>query len=283
VGPFRIEVIEGLKKLRVVLAPNDWGLEMDLVFEGGMEAFHEPRHFIRQFGRVMFDTSRLAQTGFWSGKLKVGDESFRITPDRWWGTRDRSWGVRPVGEAEPAGIRATTPVIGGLWSYAPMQFRDFSIMYICQESGSGERALEEAIRIPALGRPGKPESLGRPEFEFEFVSGTRRVKRARLHLMEPSGKKLEIDVQPLLPMYVGVGTGYGFDADWRHGMYQGPLKVEGFSLDTQDPANQARLFGLVDNVARFELDGEVGYGLFEYLLMGPNARFGFKSFEDVAP
>jgi hypothetical protein len=188
-----------------------------------------------------------------------------------------------VGEAEPPGIRATTPLVGGLWSYAPMQFRDYSIMYICQESGAGERALEEAVRIPALGRPGQPEQLGRPEFDFEFVSGTRRVKRARLHLMEPSGRKLEIAVTPLLPMYVGVGTGYGFDADWRHGMYQGALKVEGFSLDTRDPANKARLFGLVDNVARFELDGDVGYGLFEYMLMGPNARFGFKNFEDTAP
>jgi hypothetical protein len=283
VGPFRVEVLEGLKRLRVVLEPNEFGISMDAVFEGGMQAFHEQRHFIRQFGRVVFDTSRLAQTGFWTGTLQIGDESFEIAPDRWWGTRDRSWGVRPVGEAEPPGIRATTPLVGGLWSYAPMQFRDYSIMYICQESGTGERALEEAVRIPALGRPGQPEQLGRPEFDFEFVSGTRRVKRARLHLMEPSGRKLEIAVTPLLPMYVGVGTGYGFDADWRHGMYQGALKVEGFTLDTRDPANKARLFGLVDNVARFELDGDVGYGLFEYMLMGPNARFGFKNFEDTAP
>ena len=35
----------------------------------------------------------------------VGDETFRVTPDRWWGTRDRSWGVRPVGEPEHPGIR----------------------------------------------------------------------------------------------------------------------------------------------------------------------------------
>ena len=34
VGPFRIEVLEGLKRLRVVLEPNAFGLAMDLVFEG---------------------------------------------------------------------------------------------------------------------------------------------------------------------------------------------------------------------------------------------------------
>ena len=259
------------------------GLAIDLVFEGGMQAFHEQRHFIRQLGRVMFDTSRLAQTGFWSGTLQVGDESFRITPDRWWGTRDRSWGVRPVGEAEPPGIRATTPVIGGLWSYAPMQFRDFSIMYICQESGTGERALEEAVRIPALGRPGKPELLGRPEFDFEFVSGTRRVKRARLHLMRAErtqardrGRAAAPDVRRrrhrlrlrrrLAPRHVpGTPQGRGILA--RHARPREPGA----------PVRPDRQRGAL------RAGRAVGYGLFEYLLMGPNARFGFKSFEDVAP
>ena len=34
------------------------------------------------------------------------------TPDRWVGTRDRSWGIRPVGEAAPAG-RAGGPAVRG--------------------------------------------------------------------------------------------------------------------------------------------------------------------------
>ena len=96
-------------------------------------------------------------------RSRSADESSAITPDRWWGTRDRSWGVRPVGEPEPPGIRATTPVIGGLWNYAPMQFRDFSIMYIVPGVGhDGERALEEAVRIPALGVPASPSCSAGP-------------------------------------------------------------------------------------------------------------------------
>jgi hypothetical protein len=56
---------------------------------------------------VLFDTMRFAQTGCWSGTLEVGGEQIAVTPDRWWGTRDRSWGVRPVGETEhPASARA---------------------------------------------------------------------------------------------------------------------------------------------------------------------------------
>ena len=113
VGPFRIEVLEPLRRLRFVLEPSEHALSFDLHWQGAMPAWQEPRHFIRRNGRVLFDTSRFAQTGCWSGTLDVAGERFAVTPDRWWGTRDRSWGVRPVGEPEPAGIHAGTPPCRG--------------------------------------------------------------------------------------------------------------------------------------------------------------------------
>ena len=167
VGPIRVEVLEGLKRLRVVVEPNEWGIEADLTWDGAMPAYLEPRHFFRRYGRVMFDTSRFAQTGRWNGTLQVGGETFEVTPDRWWGTRDRSWGVRPVGEAEPAGIRAAINDLFAFWNYAPMQFDDFSILYLVQEDADGEREIEEAARIwhdPARG----VEHLGRPEHHHEL-------------------------------------------------------------------------------------------------------------------
>jgi hypothetical protein len=159
VGPFRVEVVEPLRKVRFVLGETEHGIACDLSWEGAIPAFEEPRQYIRKHGRVLFDTSRFAQTGRWSGVLRVGDEHFDVTPDRWWGTRDRSWGVRPVGEPEPAGIRGAEGQMTGMWNYSPMQFEDHSILYILNETNAGERPLEEAVRIwsdPA--RP--PEWLG---------------------------------------------------------------------------------------------------------------------------
>jgi len=109
----------------------------------------------------------------------VGDETYEVTPDRWWGARDHSWGVRPVGEPEPPGIRQGELSMDGMWNYAPMQFNNFSILYICNERNNGERPLEEAVRIwrdPAR----KPEWLGRPESEHVFRKGTRYVERSIL-------------------------------------------------------------------------------------------------------
>lgn len=283
VGPLRVEVIEPLRKLRFVLEPNEWGLAADLVWEGAIPAFEEPRHQVRSHGRALFDTKRLAQTGYWSGSLEVADEVFEVTPDRWRGTRDRSWGVRPVGEPEPAGIRADEdPLSFNMWNYAPMQFEDHSILYIAQEWADGTRTLEEAVRVwndPA--RP--PEQLGRPEHDHTFEPGSRMVASSRLSFPEAPGGPLEVDVTHLVECYIGIGTGYGFDADWRHGMYQGELVVQGLTLDTE--VDREKLFGIVDCVARFDAkqgsEQEVGYGLHEFMFLGPHNRYGFESFMDV--
>jgi hypothetical protein len=275
VGPLRVEVLEGLRRLQVVLDPNEWGLAFDLTFTASITAQEEPRHLWRQNHRVMFDTMRLAQTGRWSGSLTTGDRTFDVTPDRWWGCRDRSWGVRPVGEPEPPGIRAAKPP-AMYWNYAQAQFDDFSIVYMVQEERDGSRVLEEAVRV--WNDPARPvEHLGRPEHTLSFVPGTRTVSSAVLDL-GPVGK---VEVTPGLAVYLGIGTGYGREPDWVHGMYQGPLKVEGLSVDLSDAAVQARKTGVVDTVGRFELpDGTVGYGLWEYAVGGPHDRYGFESYTD---
>ena len=39
----------------------------------------------------------------WSGVIAIDGEEITVDPDVWIGSRDRSWGIRPIGEAEPAG------------------------------------------------------------------------------------------------------------------------------------------------------------------------------------
>ncbi|HKY14865.1 MAG TPA: hypothetical protein VJM33_08050 [Microthrixaceae bacterium] len=277
IGPIGVEVLEGLQRLRVVVEPNEWGIAADLTWDGAMPAYLEPRHFVRRYGRVLFDSTRFAQTGRWTGTLSVGGETFDVTPDRWWGTRDRSWGIRPVGEGEPPGIRAAVNELFAFWNYAPMQFDDFSILYICQEDEHGERELEEAVRI--WHDPDRaPEQLGRPEHHHRLVSGTREIEGSMLSFPAAPGGGLEIDVEPLLAMHLMVGTGYGLEPHWRHGMWQGPLVVEGEVLKVDDP----RMWGLVDTVSRFtcrggDVDGSVGHGLHEYFFLGDSPRYGLSA------
>ncbi|MBI4518243.1 MAG: hypothetical protein HY699_20780 [Deltaproteobacteria bacterium] len=271
VGPFRIEVIAGLKTVRFIIDSNQHGIECDLRWEGAIPAYQEPRMFVRRHGRVLFDTMRFAQTGCWTGTLHVAGEKFTVTPDYWWGTRDRSWGVRPVGELEHPGIRQAEPSLDGMWNYAPMQFKDFSLLYMCHERNNGARELQEGVRIwndPA--RP--PEDLGRPEHAHVLRPGTAVVERSVLSFPQAPGGPLEVKVTPLVDCHVGIGTGYGYDIDWRHGMYQGPLVVQGVEIDVIEEAG--RLWGLIDSAARFDLGEHAGYGLHEYGFFGPFERYG---------
>jgi hypothetical protein len=278
VGPFRVEVLEGLRRLRVLLGPNEHGLEFDLTWEGAIPAQAEPRHFIRSQERVIFDSFRLAQTGQWSGYVRSGSDEFMVTPDRWRGSRDRSWGVRPVGESEAPGIQARNP--GQFyWMYAPMQFDEFSILTIVQEDAAGNRVLEEAVRVWPESAGRAPQQLGRPEYRPEFAPGSRDVIRATLSYRPPGAAPIEISVRPVLPVSLLVGTGYGLEPDWKHGMYQGPdLVVQGVTYDLEQPEDQARMWGMVDSVAVFECTegGSVvtGSGLFEYWALGPHEPTG---------
>ena len=100
VGPIAVEVVEPLLALRVRVAPNACGLAADLLFRARSAAIEEPRYTHRVAGRVYMDSTRLTQFGTWEGTLDVAGERVDATPARVLGARDRSWGIRPVGEPE---------------------------------------------------------------------------------------------------------------------------------------------------------------------------------------
>ena len=224
VGPFRVEVVEPLGKLRVVLEPGaaqavgedapdgdtEYELSFDLTFTGVIPATREPRQFVRREGRVWMDSVRLAQTGYRSGTLTVGGDELTAAAPAWQGSRDRSWGIRPVGEAEPAGILGKTGVPPTFhWVYAPMQFEDFSILVIAQEDEDGDRVLEEAVQVHDDGRT---VQLGRPEIVQHYTPGTRDVTSAVVKFSPSGGEKpFEVRVTQLIPLHLAVGTGYGLE------------------------------------------------------------------------
>ena len=74
------------------------------------------------------------------------------------------------------------------------------------------------------------------------------------------------------------------DADWRHGMYQGPdLVVQGKVLSVEQEVKPLGQYGVVDHVARYSYDGNVGYGLYEHGFFGPFNRYGLTDGAAVAP
>jgi hypothetical protein len=56
-------------------------------------------------------------------------------------------------------------------------------------------------------------------------------------------------------------------------MYQGKLVVQGLDLD-HDEVGKIGQYGVVDHVARFEYDGQVGFGLHEQAFVGAFDKLG---------
>ncbi len=281
VGPISVEVLEGLRRLRTVCAPNDWGLSFDLTFEGMTFPLQEP-HFLRRSGnRVVMDYTRLSQPGRWSGTLTVGDRRYDVTPEAFWGARDRSWGIRPVGDREPASAPGGDGLRGFYWNWTPMQFRDSTIVYSVSEDGDGSRWHEIAVRLYPYAAQREPERLRVVRHEIRMKPGTRVFDGGTLTLAEPDGTELTVDIQPQRLLFMA-GAGYSYTGGWRGGQYHGPLVVEGERWDLSDPGAVERVHVQTETVCEYRVGDQVGYGPFELICLGVYEPYGFKTPLDVA-
>ncbi len=284
VGPYRIEVIEPLQRIRLLCEAEEHGLGFDLTWEGSFPAVEEQPHLMRQGRRPILDACRFAQVGSWSGWVKAGSTEYDVTPDTWIGTRDRSWGIRPVGEPEPAG-RPDQGGEGFWWLYVPLRFEDFAVVVIVQEQPDGFRTLNDATRVWP---DGTVEQLGWPRVEIGYRSGTRHPENAVLHLSEKGGSPATIEIDTLGLVALNVGTGYGGDPEWGHGRWMGESWCEGSAYDLDEPAIAGRIpFGVVDHVARAwwrDSSGETreGWGMFEHASIGRHDPTGFADWSSVA-
>ena len=280
VGPYRVEVLEPLSKIRLVCDTAELGVAFDLTWTGSFPCVDEPRHLLHAGGRVIIDGCRFAQLGTWAGDLSVDGTDHRVTPDVWLGSRDRSWGIRPVGEAEPPGRSAEDPREGFWWLYVPLRFEDFGLIVIVQEDPDGTRTLNNATRVWADGRH---EQLGWPEIDITYRPGTRIPERAVLGMRTPDRREITVEVDPLVGVPLHLGSGYGGDSGWAHGQWRGRDWIDSVVHDLTDPGVAPMIpFGVIDHAAHARCDGQDGWGLFEHASIGRHDPTGFKDWSSVA-
>jgi hypothetical protein len=284
VGPIAIDVLEPLRSLRVRVASREHGLAADLVFTGRARACEEPRFMRRVGGRTLMDLTRLTQNGAWRGQVELEGRRIEVEPERFWGTRDRSWGLRGVGEPDPQ------PVPGAerqfYWLWAPLNFEDRITLFHRNDDGEGRPWTRFAAMAP-LDLDRSPQTFSTPRSEITLRPGTRHAARARFAFGPPatddgSGgdgdeREISIELLPRFEFYMS-GIGYGHPV-WGHGRNRGELAV-GFDAerladaDRNDPLH-LHVQAVCD--ARLELaDGgeRRGQGVLEQLLLGRHAPSG---------
>ncbi len=286
IGPIGVEVLEGLRRMRVYTEPNEHSFEFDMTFEGSAPPYEEPHFFKRNGNRVMMDYTRFTQTGRWSGKLTVAGKTYDVEPKSWWGARDHSWGIRPIGGGDPpsAPPPGNKPA-GFFWLWTPLQFDKHGLMFTCSEDPDGTRWHASAELVHAYDKNIAAEPLAVVDHDLKMVSGTRRFDGGRLLLARRDGTPVTVTLKPRTTIYMA-GAGYAYLGGWRHGQYHGPLVVEGETWDLTDKQLLPRIAGQTETVCDVTVEGlgdiGVGHGPFEFLVLGAYEPYGFKTFGDVA-
>lgn len=280
VGPISIDIVEPLNALRVRVDDNAHGIKADILFRGRIAPIEEPRFIHRHGPRTFMDYTRLTQNGTYEGWIEVQGTRLEIAPETVRGTRDRSWGVRPIGEADPQQI-VPPQMPQFYWLWAPLNFDDCTSFFHSSEDGSGEPWNRNAVIAPLDGPAAECPDCSA---DMIFQPGTRHAQEATLNLAHPQGP-VTISLKPQWQFYMR-GLGYG-DPEWRHGGYKGELAVGFDELKLDDVDENELHHNHIQAFCTAEMDGALGKrqgsGVLEQLIMGPHAPSGFTDFMDLAP
>lgn len=266
VGPLSIEVLEGLRRHRLMLAPNDSGLSLDLEFLGTMNAHEEEPHFRRRNGRVTEHMARGQQLGAYRGWIEVSGKRHEVSPQSWMGQRDHSWGIR----AEMRTDESHPPVTfypAFFYAWTTVQFADRGLHVFFKERAPGDFIYLSGEEVTPLGtKPQHGKRMSGVSHEVQWANDPhgQTVTSARFDVTLDDGSRRELQIRTLPARYFLKGGLYGGLDGWFHGDDKGKLHVEHDMWDLEDPAVRKRARTICDHVIEVRIGDEVGYGIMEY-------------------
>lgn len=278
VGPIVITIDAPLETLTLDIAPNDGPLAGQLRFAGRHFPIEEPRFTRRNGTRLFMDYTRMTQNGRWSGWLSVGGQRIDVGND-WTGTRDRSWGIRPVGASEPQ-----PPPEGNFaqffWLWTPCNFADRSLFFHSNDDAAGAPWNRRAVIVTDKGTENHFDDA---RFVVEWQPATRRIAGLSADL----GGDRRLTLAPTGTVFAMSGLGYTHPV-WGHGLDHGPEPVVAHDALTTEERNWANPLAMhIQALVTAELtDGGTvhrGTGVLEQLFVGPHAPTGLSGLMDPAP
>ncbi len=287
IGPIRLEVVEPLRTMRIVVVAPEHGIEGELVFHARTPVMERPRPLTGTLDRPLADATHFEQQGEWSGLLRVwgGSEPtprrVELAPWNTSGKRDRAWGThRPD---EPVGGSPVSPVgVGPMFFLtASAGLGDHGLSFTVREHSDGRRWLSAGARVGALrgeqalfGVAGAVEQLRSFDYTLELIPGTRRARQLSVTFVPQRGRSTETLVfEPVtsLPM-----SGLGSLHPTRYpGCWHGEASVAGEQtvVADVDPQSASAIHHLV-SCRVVDGRGLRGTGCIEQLVLGPHAPLG---------
>lgn len=280
IGPINLEVLEPMSRHKITITGDDHGIVGELVFTATSVPYEEPPFNVRSGNRTTMRYTRLTQIGSWEGWIELDGERHLIDPARFHGSRDRSWGIRGVGERGNVGA----PGLQGpqfYWLWAPVCFEGFATVFDVNEYADGERWHQSGAMLDG---PDTVRHARSVDYDITWQAGTRHMARFMLRYQFASGP-VELHFEPITHFQMS-GLGY-LHPEWGHGMWKGELETasDSYRLPVETPLAMDHIHvQTLCNVTCSLGDGSStsGMGVLETLVLGPHVPSGFIGYDDGA-
>ena len=278
VGPVTITVVEPLRVLRVQVDTPEHGVVADITFTATSVPCEEPPFYMRSGNRVTTDYTRLTQLGKWSGSVTVDGATVVLDPSVHIGCRDRSWGVRNIGERVQLGAPLNLPT-QFFWLWAPVNFGSFGTLFDVNEFSDGTFWHRSGSLLEGADVHHEARNVS---YVMDWEKGTRRSAGFTLD-MEFAHENLHLEFEPILHFQM-FGLGY-LHPEWGHGFWKGEEAVgsDRMVLPVTDPTAPHHIHvQTLSRVTATRADGSrhTGTGVLESLVLGAHATAGFTGIAD---
>jgi len=289
VGPFEIEIVEPMKTLRITVDDNETGFSGELLWIPRTANFAEAHQHSFNGVRASMEATRFNQFGYWEGELRYDGRTLKVDAATTYGTKDRSWGVRPVGEPDPAGAPPQAMSGGGVFFlWAPLHWENRCTHAGIFETPHGVMWHWDGMVLPTYENPDDIPGIEDPNtlpllsvaHDIEYIPGTRRARRALVTKTEVDGTVNEIDLEAVLCFRMK-GIGYSHP-EWGHGRWKGELAIGGEKWKIDEVDEMAIENQHIQQVVMAKCGDERGVGVLEQICIGPHARYGFTDILDPA-
>jgi hypothetical protein len=285
VGPLRLEILDPMRRHRIVLDENEQGFEFDVEFTASAGPICEKRDRHHRYGKLINDVLRVTQLARAEGRTRRDGQEQPVR--RWHAIRDHSWGIRTsMGPHTPFGgidLQPDEESHRAFRIWLPFEVESHS-GFLCTHEDRRGGVLDFEGRIDL--RDGRSIPLVGLKHDLTYHPGTRVLAGARLAVTDAEGVERNYTVT-LRPGAAAYGQGFGYSRGFLDGkgagVYRGAELIEGDRFDVSDPAVAGgpphiaaeRRVGPVEFPCHIVDDqGSEGMGNFEHVLYGPYDRYG---------
>jgi hypothetical protein len=269
VGPLRIELLEPMQVLRMVLEENPHEISLDVTCRTTAGPHLDPVEVTRVDGRLISERATYELTGECTGWVSVGGTRIELTSASFF--RNHSWGCQPGRGGARSGAPTPSRRLPGIRQWMLFRMPDHGGYYFDDprpRAASGQGAI-------MIG--GRSIAVRSVSHDLQFYDGGKRLRSGSIELIDDEGSARTYEVDDLGWVYCQ-GGGYfgGFNDGLGQGVYRGDYHEEGEVWDVSHPTQVVDTSGRAfefdhawaENFVRIRSGDATGLGHFECVVIG---------------